>query len=150
MILQYIHSDFKQSISTCTYVHIICTSLRHQGWAESTCAPDGHKSTQDPGHCKDDVLNNRYRTSLCLQWVAPDTVLSEFTRAGGGLAPPQVYEICRLLHFPKLGDLHRFAWERASTHRVKEYFPVVVGCEDGLMVVYPGQHSLWILYFFVL
>ena len=85
-----------------------------------------------------------------MQWVAPDTVLSEFTRAGGGLAPPQVYEICRLLHIPKLVHLHRFAWERASTHRVKEYFPVVVECEDGVMAVYPGQHSLWMLCFFVL
>nr|XP_022338054.1 nucleoside diphosphate-linked moiety X motif 19-like isoform X2 [Crassostrea virginica] len=88
-------------------------------------------------HIPDAMQDNN--ETVHLQWVAPDTVLIEFTRAGGGLAPPQVYEICRLLHFPKLGDLHRFAWERASTHRVKEYFPVVVGCEDGVMVVYPGD-----------
>lgn len=74
-----------------------------------------------------------------LKWIAPDTLLSEYSHSKGLLAPPQVYEVHRLLHFQLVEDLHRFNWDRALKHRVRQYFPVVVGCEDGIVVVYPGD-----------
>lgn len=74
-----------------------------------------------------------------LKWIAPDTLLSENSISKGLLAPPQVYEVHRLLHFQQVEDLHRFNWDRALKHRVRQYFPVVVGCDDGIIVVYPGD-----------
>lgn len=80
-----------------------------------------------------------FKCYFYFQWIAPDTLLSEYSPSKGLLAPPQEYEVHRLLHFQQVEDLHRFNWDRALKHRVRQYFPVLVGCEDGIIVVYPGQ-----------
>ncbi|XP_061188423.1 acyl-coenzyme A diphosphatase NUDT19-like [Saccostrea echinata] len=79
------------------------------------------------------------KETVHLQWTAPDTLLNVYNKYKGGLAPPQIYEVCRLLNFQNVENLHRFAWERALKNRVKQYFPVVMVCEDGIIVVYPGD-----------
>ncbi|KAJ8303598.1 hypothetical protein KUTeg_019994 [Tegillarca granosa] len=71
------------------------------------------------------------------QWSTPDTLIREYFKSGG-LAPPQVYEVCRLLNFKDAEDLNNFAWKRAE-QRVVRYFPVIYFCQDGVSIVYPGN-----------
>lgn len=71
------------------------------------------------------------------QWSTPDTLIREYFKSGG-LAQPQVYEVCRLLNFKDAEDLNNFAWKRAE-QRVVRYFPVIYFCQDGVSIVYPGD-----------
>ncbi|XP_033754942.1 nucleoside diphosphate-linked moiety X motif 19-like [Pecten maximus] len=72
------------------------------------------------------------------EWSSPDKLLID--RSEGGLAPPQVYELCRMLHFTDADKLNQFAWSRAKTcSRVERYFPVPCICKDGIIVLYPGD-----------
>ncbi|OWF53501.1 nucleoside diphosphate-linked moiety X motif 19-like [Mizuhopecten yessoensis] len=72
------------------------------------------------------------------EWSSPDKIMND--RSEEGLAPPQVYELCRMLHFTCAEKLNHFAWTRAQTcSRVERYFPVLLRCNDGVVVVYPGD-----------
>ncbi|XP_060066172.1 acyl-coenzyme A diphosphatase NUDT19-like [Ylistrum balloti] len=72
------------------------------------------------------------------EWSSPDVFMNN--RFEGGLAPPQVYELCRMLNFTDADKLNHFAWTRSMTcSRVERYFPVPCFCSDGLVVLYPGD-----------
>ena len=76
-----------------------------------------------------------------LQWSSPGELIGTYVRSEGGLAPPQVYELSRLLNFQDADKLHRFSVERTS-HRVTRWFPVPVFCSDGYIVAYPGKSMI--------
>ncbi|XP_069113283.1 acyl-coenzyme A diphosphatase NUDT19-like [Argopecten irradians] len=72
------------------------------------------------------------------EWSSPDKLIID--RSEGGLAPPQVYELCRMLNFTDVDKLNHFAWKRAKTcSRVERYFPVPCFCSDDIFITYPGD-----------
>lgn len=54
------------------------------------------------------------------------------------LAPPQIVELARIMHFSDAEQLKKFAWERSAV-RAQCWFPVTCFCKDGLLFLYPGD-----------
>lgn len=73
-----------------------------------------------------------------VQWEEPPTLLNQFSLQKYWLAPPQTYELSRLLHFPTQKDLQDFAKKREK-EGVETMLPVRVDCSDGTLSIYPGD-----------
>eukprot|EP00088_Acartia_fossae_P004485 TRINITY_DN11920_c0_g1_i1.p1 TRINITY_DN11920_c0_g1~~TRINITY_DN11920_c0_g1_i1.p1 ORF type:complete len:386 (+),score=28.98 TRINITY_DN11920_c0_g1_i1:87-1244(+) len=71
-------------------------------------------------------------------WTEPGTILNQFYRRELWLAPPQVYELCRLLNFEHLHQLRNFAADRQKEGCVN-WLPVRLQCDDGLVSLLPGD-----------
>lgn len=54
------------------------------------------------------------------------------------LAPPQIVELGRILHFEDGENLKQFAWKRSAV-RALHWFPVTCYCDDGVLFIYPGD-----------
>lgn len=54
------------------------------------------------------------------------------------LAPPQIVELGRILHFSDAEKLKQFSWERSAC-RVQCFYPVTCYCDDGFLFIYPGD-----------
>ncbi|XP_052817092.1 acyl-coenzyme A diphosphatase NUDT19-like [Mya arenaria] len=54
------------------------------------------------------------------------------------LAPPQIVELGRILHFTDVEKLKAFSWDRSAV-RVQQYFPVICRCDDAVLFLYPGD-----------
>ncbi|KAL8601039.1 hypothetical protein ACOMHN_030696 [Nucella lapillus] len=74
------------------------------------------------------------------QWGSPYSSLQEYYQGRVGLAPPQVYELGRLLEFSAVPELLTFAWRRGE-HRVDRWLPVRVTTADNVMSVLPDLFS---------
>ena len=72
------------------------------------------------------------------QWASPSEALTEHCIKGGGLAPPQVYELVRLLNFRKIEDLRINAADK-HRQRVERLFPVTAVCQDYALSLMPGE-----------
>lgn len=55
------------------------------------------------------------------------------------MAPPQFYELSRLINFKDVDVLHKFAAER-SVHGLEEYLPHLIKTDDGLYSILPGKN----------
>lgn len=68
----------------------------------------------------------------------PPDILEEHQQEQVFLAPPQVYELSRMLHFEKLDKFHQFldAREVLGTQR---WLPVIVTYDDGALSFLPGD-----------
>ena len=73
-----------------------------------------------------------------LQWSSPEDLIKSHLQGKMKLAPPQIYEICKLLNFQNFEELHNSTLERRNK-RVKRIFPIPILCDDGIFVVYPGK-----------
>ena len=73
------------------------------------------------------------------QWTDPASCLQQCTDRQLWLAPPQVYELSKLLNLTRLADLERSARLR-QRHGLETWLPVRVECEDGLLSLLPGDH----------
>ena len=73
------------------------------------------------------------------QWTDPASCLQQCTDRQLWLAPPQVYELSKLLNLSRLADLERSARLR-QRHGLETWLPVRVECEDGLLSLLPGDH----------
>lgn len=73
-----------------------------------------------------------------VQWTDPASILQQFYARKLWLAPPQVYELSRLLNFANQDDLRQFCSIR---HRkgLKSWLPVRQECSDGLISLLPGD-----------
>ena len=65
-------------------------------------------------------------------------LLSAYYREKGGLAPPQVYELSRLLNFLSAEDLLGFV-SRRGRERVERWFPIPAVCTDCPVSLMPGE-----------
>lgn len=84
---------------------------------------------------------------LCVfQWSTPDEVIRNYSQSRIGVAPPQLFEISRLLNFHDVGKLEGYMWER-SGDVIERILPVAIHCDDGIIVVYPGKNT-WTYYTF--
>ena len=73
-----------------------------------------------------------------VSWAEPASILNQFYQQELWLAPPQVYELCRLLNFENLQQLNDFARKRQNEGCVN-WLPVRLKCEDGLLSLLPGD-----------
>ncbi|NWU92499.1 NUD19 protein, partial [Upupa epops] len=74
-----------------------------------------------------------------LQWSSPPEVIGRFKSQKIWFPPPQFYEMCRLLHFPSLDELHKFSSDRAL-EGCECWMPVLLNASDGYMQILPGDH----------
>lgn len=62
----------------------------------------------------------------------------QFQQGHISLAPPQIYEMGRLMNFSELNDLESHAKERAAWG-CQRWMPVRVKYEDGVASILPGM-----------
>ncbi|XP_039514605.1 nucleoside diphosphate-linked moiety X motif 19-like [Pimephales promelas] len=63
------------------------------------------------------------------KWSTPSEVLHSYKSKEIWIAPPQYYDLGRMWHFPALGDLHRFAWQR-SLEGCEQWLPIYLVSPD--------------------
>ncbi|KAH3774262.1 acyl-coenzyme A diphosphatase NUDT19-like [Dreissena polymorpha] len=75
-----------------------------------------------------------------LEWASASEFLLKHdeSKSDFKLAPPQILELSRILHFVDAEKLRSFSWERSAT-RAHRFFPVTCRCDDGLLFLYPGD-----------
>lgn len=84
------------------------------------------------------VLLLQYSSFTCLQWASAAELLRLHAAGDISLAPPQVYELARLTHFPDLDELRLFAGQRQRLG-TSLFYPVIFCASDGVIFVYPGD-----------
>jgi len=83
-------------------------------------------------------------TAMCLQemagveWTDPASILHKFYRKQLWLAPPQVYELSRLLNFKNQQQLIAFNTTRQQQGCLS-LLPVRIECDDGFLSLLPGD-----------
>ncbi|GBM48258.1 Nucleoside diphosphate-linked moiety X motif 19 [Araneus ventricosus] len=75
---------------------------------------------------------------VTLKWCTPEEMLEEHSTNALFLAPPQVYELSRLIHFSSFQTLRTFARDRANKG-VERWLPVIITCQDGVISLLPGD-----------
>ena len=73
-----------------------------------------------------------------MQWTDPASLLDQFYARKLWLAPPQVYELSRLLNFNTKESLAMFSSTRQQ-EGLTTWLPVRVECEDGMLSILPGD-----------
>jgi len=73
-----------------------------------------------------------------VQWTDPASLLHQFYARHLWLAPPQVYELSRLLNFSDQQDLAQFSAIRHDKG-LTTWLPVKMECEDGMLSILPGD-----------
>ncbi|KAK0042593.1 nucleoside diphosphate-linked moiety X motif 19 mitochondrial [Biomphalaria pfeifferi] len=71
-------------------------------------------------------------------WGSPSSILSAYFRQKSGLAPPQLYELARLMNFTSTSDLLDIL-SQPERDRVERWCPLTVACQDGVLFVMPGD-----------
>ncbi|KAG8185727.1 hypothetical protein JTE90_000715 [Oedothorax gibbosus] len=75
---------------------------------------------------------------ITLKWCTPEEMLEEHSTNSVFLAPPQVYELSRLIHFNSFQALRTFARDRGDKG-VERWLPVIITCSDGAISLLPGD-----------
>lgn len=73
-----------------------------------------------------------------LKWCTPEAVLEENRKGSVFLAPPQIYELTRLLNFHKIQELNQFSKNREYSG-VYRWVPVIASSADGAVSFLPGD-----------
>ncbi|KAH7636412.1 hypothetical protein HUG17_10382 [Dermatophagoides farinae] len=73
-------------------------------------------------------------------WCNPIEILEEHRLEQAFLAPPQVYELSRLLRFPMMDQLYRFMRSR-QTLGCQRWLPVFFTYNDGALSLLPGDEQ---------
>ncbi|XP_036608059.1 nucleoside diphosphate-linked moiety X motif 19 [Trichosurus vulpecula] len=72
------------------------------------------------------------------EWVTPTEAIKKFLYEEIWLAPPQFYEIRRLVNFASLSDLHKFCLDRSS-EGCERWLPIMLLTLDGAVQLLPGD-----------
>lgn len=72
------------------------------------------------------------------QWSTPLEAVELFNSGEVWIAPPQLYELCRLCRFSSLRDLEQFSSERAL-EGCERWMSVVLMASDGYIQLLPGR-----------
>jgi nucleoside diphosphate-linked moiety X motif protein 19 len=72
-------------------------------------------------------------------WMSPDDAYRQHRQKKSLLAPPQVYDILRLLRFPSFEYLKYFGENRSSNFPIQRWLPFPVRCSDGILLLLPGD-----------
>ena len=73
-----------------------------------------------------------------LQWSEPAIFLQQFYQSSLWLAPPQVYELGKLLNFPMQSSVMEHCEERQGAG-LTTWLPVRAECSDGVVSLLPGD-----------
>lgn len=84
----------------------------------------------------DILLDNQEVTDV--KWTEPSKILESFYNSELWLAPPQVYELSRLLNFPEQDQLVEFSAGRHGSG-CKTWLPIRLQCQDGTISLLPGD-----------
>ena len=85
----------------------------------------------------DTLLDQQEVTAV--QWSDPASTLQQFYNRELWLAPPQVYELCKLLRFSDMSQLDQVSRDRQQ-YGLTTWLPVRMECHDGLLSLLPGDH----------
>ncbi|KAM9066847.1 nucleoside diphosphate-linked moiety X motif 19 isoform X1 [Sarcophilus harrisii] len=72
------------------------------------------------------------------EWITPTEATKKFAFEEIWLAPPQFYEMRRLVNFASLSDLHGFCLDRIS-EGCERWLPITLLTLDGAMQLLPGD-----------
>ena len=72
-------------------------------------------------------------------WMSPDDAYQQHRQKKSLLAPPQVYDILRLLRFPSFEYLRSFGGNRSRRYPIQRWLPFPVRCSDGILLLLPGD-----------
>ncbi|XP_068938713.1 acyl-coenzyme A diphosphatase NUDT19 [Petaurus breviceps papuanus] len=72
------------------------------------------------------------------EWITPTEAINKFMYEEIWLAPPQFYEIRRLVNFASLLDLHKFCLDRSS-EGCERWLPITLLALDGAICLLPGD-----------
>ena len=73
-----------------------------------------------------------------LQWSEPALFLQQFYHHHLWLAPPQVYELGKLLNFPRQSSVSEYCEKREGAG-LSTWLPVRAECSDGVVSLLPGD-----------
>ncbi|XP_058011331.1 acyl-coenzyme A diphosphatase NUDT19 [Ahaetulla prasina] len=83
------------------------------------------------------VSHDRQEVAGC-RWSTPLEAIELYNSGEIWIAPPQLYELCRLCHFSSLRDLERFSSERAL-EGCERWMAVLLTASDGYIQLLPGD-----------
>lgn len=84
----------------------------------------------------DILLDNQEVTDV--KWTEPSKILESFYNRELWLAPPQVYELSRLLNFSEQEELDEFSCARHGAG-CRTWLPIRLQCQDGTISLLPGD-----------
>ncbi|XP_039183473.1 nucleoside diphosphate-linked moiety X motif 19 [Crotalus tigris] len=90
-----------------------------------------------PGQEPPAVSHDRQEVAGC-RWSTPSEAVELFNSGDIWIAPPQLYELCRLCRFSSLHDLERFSSGRAL-EGCERWMPVQLMASDGRINLLPGD-----------
>ncbi|UYV83698.1 NUDT19 [Cordylochernes scorpioides] len=73
-----------------------------------------------------------------MKWSSPQSMLEDNSTGRLFLAPPQVYELSRMVHHQSFSALHNFAVRREKMG-VQRWMPLIAPTEDGALSMLPGD-----------
>ncbi|XP_064610978.1 acyl-coenzyme A diphosphatase NUDT19-like [Liolophura sinensis] len=73
------------------------------------------------------------------QWSTPLEVFQSFRAGTLWVAPPQLYELARLIQFSDASDIADFASKRSKYH-MKRWMSITLSAKDGLVDILPGDY----------
>ena len=77
-------------------------------------------------------------SSTAPQWCSPTSILEEHRQETVFLAPPQVYELSRMIHFTTMDRFQRFLRARQVLGTLR-WLPVMLTYDNGAISVLPGD-----------
>ncbi|KAF7687927.1 nucleoside diphosphate-linked moiety X motif 19 [Silurus meridionalis] len=86
---------------------------------------------------KPETLQDQREIQL-YKWSTPPEILHSYRERDLWIAPPQFYDIGRMLNFSSLSDLHDFA-RRRSTEGCERCLPVIIRTSDCHISLLPGD-----------
>lgn len=73
-----------------------------------------------------------------MQWCTPTQVLQKHLEERVFIAPPQVYELSRIMRLPNISSMRKFARSR-QTLGTERWMPFMFTYDDGSLGVLPGD-----------
>ena len=84
------------------------------------------------------ALRSRYG-AVSMQFWSADELLMKALSGEATIAPPQMYELQRLLSFDSIEEVKQYSGS-CDKHGTERIFPVQIKCKDGLLRVLPGKY----------
>jgi len=112
-------------------------------WLTPTGLPDQGKRRFDTifyTACLDSIPTTMLDQAevTAVQWTDPASLLHQYYERQLWLAPPQVYELSRLINFTAQQDLAQFAANRHKEGLIT-WLPIRIKCDDGMLELMPGD-----------
>lgn len=138
-----IHKDPNMFVDLCLESHTcpdIWSLFEWSNWLTPTSVGHRRYDTMFYICClprQPDVLLDKSEVTV-MRWWSPEEILEENSMNTVFLAPPQAYELSRLIHFHSFHELHDFAKTR-GTKGCERWIPIINTAVDGAVSLLPGD-----------